>query len=113
MYSVSGKIKVKNETVKISPKFQKREFVLEILNEKGNQTCQFQLTQESCAILDNYVEGDSVTVQFNLTGREWKSPKGEIKFFNTLDVDSIIQDEAAKQIAQAEANLGTDDDLPF
>jgi hypothetical protein len=35
------------------------------------------------------VIGDEVEVSFNLNGREWVNPKGESKFFNTLDVWKI------------------------
>ena len=35
------------------------------------------------------VIGDQVEVSFNLNGREWVNPKGESKFFNTLDVWKI------------------------
>ena len=30
--------------------------------------------------------GDEVRVEFSLRGREWKSPQGDIRYFNSLDV---------------------------
>jgi len=36
--------------------------------------------------LDSFQVGDEVRLEFNLRGREWKNPQGEIKYFNSLDV---------------------------
>jgi single-stranded DNA-binding protein len=30
--------------------------------------------------------GDQVSIEFSLRGREWRSPSGEVKYFNSLDV---------------------------
>ena len=86
MLQVTGTIKVKYDTKNVSDKFRKREFVLTI-DEKSSfpQTILMQLTQDKCALLDGFKEGETVTVSFNLKGREWKSPQGEIKFFNSID----------------------------
>ena len=35
---------------------------------------------------DGFEVGDEVRVEFSLRGREWKSPQGELKYFNSLDV---------------------------
>jgi hypothetical protein len=49
----------------------------------------FQLTGDRCDNLDRFQVGDEVRVEFNLRGREWTSPKGEVKYFNSLDVWKI------------------------
>jgi hypothetical protein len=51
----------------------------------------FQLTGDRCEQLDEFEVGDDVSVEFSLRGREWKSPRGEIKFFNSLDVWTITK----------------------
>ena len=39
--------------------------------------------------VDNFNIGDMVEVSFNLRGREWTSPQGEVRVFNTLDAWKI------------------------
>jgi hypothetical protein len=33
--------------------------------------------------------GDEVRIEFSLRGREWRSPSGDVKYFNSLDVWKI------------------------
>ena len=40
-------------------------------------------SNDKCTSLDKYNEGDHVEVQYNLRGREWTNPQGEVKVFNT------------------------------
>ena len=49
----------------------------------------FQLSGDRCENLDGFEVGDEVRVEFSLRGREWKSPRGETKFFNSLDVWTV------------------------
>lgn len=44
----------------------------------------FQVTQDKCAVLDQFKVGDELKVQLNLRGREWNGPQG-VKYFNTLE----------------------------
>lgn len=123
-YVMKGKVKVVGSTVAISEKFSKREFVVVDDTNMYPQDIMFQLTQDKCNLIDSLVIGDEVEVSFNLNGREWVNPKGESKFFNTLDVWKInkIGSNAVKDaqgqgfepkksvIAEVVAN---DSDLPF
>lgn len=55
-YEISGKLIFKEETQHISEKFQKREFVIEVENEKNPQWNDFvkvQLIQDRCDLLEN------------------------------------------------------------
>ena len=123
-YVMKGKVKVVGSTVAISEKFSKREFVVVDDTNMYPQDIMFQLTQDKCNIIDSLAIGDQVEVSFNLNGKEWVNPKGESKFFNTLDVWKIskIGSNAVKDaqgqgfepkksvIAEVVAN---DSDLPF
>ncbi len=83
----TGKLHTIFDTKQVSEKFSKREFVIEMLdNPKYPQTVLFQLTGDRCAQLDRLQVGDEVRIDFSLRGREWKSPSGEVKYFNSLDV---------------------------
>ncbi|MFN0250982.1 MAG: DUF3127 domain-containing protein [Kofleriaceae bacterium] len=85
-FDVVGKLHVAYETKQVSARFTKREFVVEIEDGKYPQMIMFQLSGDRCAMLDNFRVGDQVRVTFNVRGREWKSPQGETKYFNSLDV---------------------------
>lgn len=83
----TGKLHTIFETKQVSERFTKREFVIELAdNPKYPQTVLFQLTGDRCAQLDGMNVGDQVRIEFSLRGREWRSPSGEVKYFNSLDV---------------------------
>jgi len=84
-YQFNGVLKVKNDTVQVSEKFSKREFVVTDNTSQYPQDVMFQLTQDKCALLDSIQINDQIVVSFNLRGREWTSPQGEVRYFNTLD----------------------------
>ena len=82
----TGKLHTIFETKQFSERFTKREFVLELVDGKYPQTVLFQLTGDRCSQLDGMNVGDQVRIEFSLRGREWRSPSGEVKYFNSLDV---------------------------
>lgn len=89
MPEVKGILKVKADTVAVSEKFQKREFVLTTDHTTPYpQHVSFQLTQDKCAILDSFNIGDELNVSYNLRGRQWDGPT-ETKYFNTLEAWAI------------------------
>lgn len=119
-FKMTGVIKHIGDTVQVSEKFQKREFVVTELSDKDpnyDQHISFQITQDKCDMLSSFGAGQSVTVSFNLRGREWTSPQGEVKYFNTLEAWRVEpSDEALSPapIAAAPAAVAQDDeDLPF
>jgi hypothetical protein len=116
---LTGIIKVKKDEQNVSEKFKKREFVLTDNSSQYPQHISLQLTQDRCPLLDSVQVGDNVTVHFNIRGREWTSPQGEIKYFNTLEAWKIDRLSAgAPQTQQAEyvenpSGQPDKDDLPF
>lgn len=82
---ITGILKVKNETQQVSEKFKKREFVVTDNSSQYPQHISFQLTQDKCNLIDQYAIGSEIKVHFNLRGREWTSPQGEVRYFNTLE----------------------------
>ena len=98
MFKLTGTLKVANPTQVISEKFSKREFVITDESEKYPQDIQFQLTQDKCNLLDGIAPGSKLEVSFNLRGREWHSPAGEVKYFNTLEAWRI--EKVGGQVAQ-------------
>ncbi len=93
---VSGRIHQIYEAKQVTERFRKREFVLELAdNPRYPQFVLFQLSGDRCESLDGFSVGDEVELEFSLRGREWKSPKGEVKYFNSLDVWTIARPSAA------------------
>ncbi len=125
---VTGQLKLKYDTQKVSDKFQKRDFVLATdLSTPYPQYVSFQVTQDKCSMLDAYNQGDEIKVQFNLRGREWNGPQG-IKYFNTLEAWRIERVGASQSSAPSQGNssmpentsapvfnssISDTDDLPF
>ena len=88
---IKGIIKKISETVQISDRFRKREFVVEYANNPDYpQPLQFELVQDRCELLDSYQEGQEVEVHFELRGREWTSPQGQVKYFNSRRPGSLL-----------------------
>lgn len=87
--------------------------------------------QDKVSLVDNFAIGEEVKVLFNLKGREWVSPQGETKYFNTIDAWRIEKVGAGSSSASSNNNSNSqptsmetgappvftstsvDDDLPF
>lgn len=88
---VTAQLKVKFDTMQVSDKFKKRDFVatIEPTSPYPQHVC-FQLTQDKCGVLDMYQVGDMIDISFNLRGKEWTDTKDfTTKYFNTIDVWKI------------------------
>ena len=129
---VVGIIKAKFDTQVVSERFKKRDFVLTV--EPGSpypQHVSFQLVQDKVSLVDNFAIGEEVKVLFNLKGREWVSPQGETKYFNTIDAWRIEKVGSGQSYSHSSSNSNSqptsmetgvppvftstsvDDDLPF
>lgn len=132
MFKLTGTVKLVNPTVQVSEKFSKREFVVSDTSGMYPQDILFQATQDKCSMLDGVQPNDQVEVSFNLRGREWTNPQGEVKYFNSLDawrIEKVAQGAAQgmpqggpsamnldPMTAAPSAAVNTeseDDDLPF
>lgn len=107
----TGKLHTIYETKQVSERFTKREFVVEIAdNPKYPQTVLFQLTGDRCNQLDGMNVGDQITIEFSLRGREWRSPQGEVKYFNSLDVWKVFPARAGASANGGRNSRGYDRD---
>jgi hypothetical protein len=125
---VTGKLIEVYETVQVSEKFKKREFVIEMVEEiNGNNYTnfgKFQAVQAKCDMLDRYNVGDTVKVSFNIKGNSYTDKKdGSTKYMTNLDVWKLESANAASHsTANATVKVNsyaapapeyTKDDLPF
>ncbi|TNE76385.1 MAG: DUF3127 domain-containing protein [Bacteroidetes bacterium] len=128
MFKLQGTLKVVKDTQQITDTFSKREFVVTESSSMYPQDVLFQATQDKCSMLDGMSQGDTVEVSFNIRGREWTSPQGEVKYFNSLDawrIEKVNQGmpqggpsdmdfgTSAPEIPSSATEASDDDDLPF
>jgi hypothetical protein len=128
MYTLNGVLKVINDTQVVSDRFKKREIVVTESSGQYPQDISLQLTQEKTDAVNDFRVNDAVQVSFFIKGREWTSPQGEVKYFNSLDIWSIKKVDggggAMMGMTQSEPPMRTteevqsftssdDDDLPF
>ena len=123
---VSGKIKLINETKEYGNNgFRKREVVI-TTEEQYPQDLLIEFIQDKCDILNSYNVGDNAKIDINLRGREWESPQGEIKYFNSIQgwrIEKISVDDENSSIPPitptdgfgGNEDVGKEepDDLPF
>jgi hypothetical protein len=123
---VIGFLKAKKDTRQATETFRVREFVVTIeADSQYPQHISMQVTQDRCDLLDQFNEGDQLKVNFNLRGREWTAPDGDIRYFNSIDAWRIekIADTPSGQndtglegmptTTATSSNDDDDDDLPF
>lgn len=123
---VQGKIKMVGETQTFgSNGFRKREVVV-TTEEQYPQHILVEFIQDKTDLLNNYAVGQNVKISVNLRGRDWVSPQGETKYFNTIQgwrIESVNQAASSADMPPmppAEAfepandlNQEEHDDLPF
>ena len=81
---IQGKIKLIGETQSVgSNGFRKRELVV-TTEEQYPQHLSIDFVQDKTDLLNNFQIGQPVKVGINLRGREWTSPQGETKHFNSI-----------------------------
>ena len=122
--NIKGKILELKDTVQVTDTFKKREFIVEYAeNPQYPEFVKFELVQDKCDLIDNLSVGQEVDVHFNLRGRKWTDPQGEVKYFNSLQAWRIDPAAAPEQStgdpgstqepAWLDSEDSADDDLPF
>ena len=118
-FEISGRLAEKYETQKVSDRFQKREFVLEIKSTGATgyefvDFIKFQATQDKCSMLDQFQIDDNVKVSFNLRGRRWERD-GQVSYFTNLEAWRIenLSGESTASVPQDQDDMQSQDDAPF
>ncbi len=112
---IEGKLHQVFDTVSVSDKFQRRQFVVEYAdNPMYPQYVSFELTQNRVSDIDQCQVGDMIEVTFNLRGREWVSPQLEKKYFNTLEAWQIkkVEGQAASNGSRSVEQIAAQTSLP-
>lgn len=83
--NLKGTIKSIGDVHHVSDRFKKQEMVLNTeINTPYPQTILVEFQQDKCELLSNYKEGDEVSIEANLKGRQWTDSNGVVKTFNTI-----------------------------
>lgn len=123
---VQGRIKLIGETKEYgSNGFRKREVVI-TTEEQYPQPILVEFVQDKTELLNNFEVGQQVKININLRGREWVSPQGETKYFNSIQgwrIEALQSESAGENIPpvppadafEPAGDLKEDDhdDLPF
>jgi len=106
---VQGSIYKVEETMVVSDKFKKRDFIVEVPGTYP-QFIPMQVTQDKVVMLDGLAKGQNVSCSINLRGRLWNNPTtGEEKCFSTIECWKleVVGEKVENTTKTAE------DDLPF
>lgn len=119
---INGIIKKIGDTQQVTDSFRKRELVV-TTEEQYPQHILVEFVQDRTSLLDTFNAGDKVTIGINLRGREWTSPQGEVKYFNSIHGWRIEKTGGAAENGSASESFSAtppmapmddeDDDLPF
>lgn len=135
--TITGRIRkitpVQEITGKSGKTFAKRTLVLDAARydthtgeKKYDNYPSFEFSGEAMNILDNFNEGDAVTVSYDINGREFEDPNThEVKYFNTIRGYKIEPYGRTEEVQAPTSNTVTQhqpvnqetikekDDLPF
>lgn len=122
---ISGKVTKIFDTQTFSSGFKKREVIV-TTQEQYPQPLSIEFLQDKTDLADQINVGDDVKVSINLRGREWTSPDGVVKYFNSivgwrvekLDAENVVAENTTPP-SDFNSNIGDlskdgeIDDLPF
>lgn len=118
---IQGKLVDVFDTVQITDKFKKREFVIETEERTYLQYVKFQLNQDKCSIIDDFKLGDELKVAFNLSGKPYTRKTGEKDYITNIvawKIDKVGSNTATITASDApvfnmDSLEASADDLPF
>lgn len=80
---ITGKITKIFDTQTFQSGFKKREVIV-TTQEQYPQPLSIEFLQDKVDVVDQLTVGEDVKVSINLRGREWTSPDGVTKYFNSI-----------------------------
>lgn len=126
MSKVIGKVHKILELETFSSGFQKQSLVIETIGDYPQKII-IEFLKDKIELLDNLKLGEEIEISYNLNGREWTNPQGEVKYFNSITgwrVEAAGEQSPSKKIPTATASEAfpeksnpfaedEDDTLPF
>ena len=98
-------------------KTRKKSLILKT-DERFSQILEIEFLNDKINLIDGYDVGEQVEIPINIRGREWTSPKGELKYFMSLSgwkIDrTVALTNAVQNQDRKEAKIEEEtEDLPF
>lgn len=110
--SVKGTIKQIGQQVTFG-KTQKKSLIL-TTEDRYPQTLEIEFLNDKINVLQGYDQGEKVEIGINIRGREWTSPKNEVKYFTSLSGWKIDRTVGLTNATQNQDRKETQvDDLAF
>ncbi|OFX86404.1 MAG: hypothetical protein A2W99_13525 [Bacteroidetes bacterium GWF2_33_16] len=99
-FEITGKLLEKFNTIQVSDRFKKREFVIESKESSNGMEfkdfIKFQLTQDKCNLIDSMQLNEEIKVSFNIRGNKWEK-EGKVNYFTNLDAWRIEKVQGKNQ----------------
>lgn len=95
--------------------FQKRELVI-VTEEQYPQPIAIEFLKNKGDLLNGLNDGDSITVSINIGGREWTSPQGDVKYFNSITgwkIEKQASEKSEPKSSNKTSDIFDEDDLGF
>lgn len=114
-YELSGKLIEIFPTEQPSASFRKREFVVELSEERNGRVfsdpVKFQLTQDRVDLIEGYTLNDQVKVNFDIKGNRWERD-GRVSYFTNLVAWKIERASAGGGQADVDTGMPGIDQMP-
>jgi len=111
--SITGKVLNVGTTETFGAKgFRKRNLIIETSEKYPQEVC-IEFVQDNVSLLDSYKLDDNIEIEYNIRGRKWESPSGEIKYFTSIQGWKIETAVEEVKTEQHSPDRETEDDLPF
>jgi len=112
-YELTGKIKLLQEPRTFDSGFTKREMVVIVEDGKYPQEINLEFVQDKVSLLDDLQPGQTVTVSFDIRGREYNG-----RYYNNLqgwkiETDANNAADSPPPPTEAPPAEAYDDDIPF
>jgi single-strand DNA-binding protein len=121
---IQGTITTIKEPHRFSEKFEKQEIVIDT-GGKFPQPVAIEFVNDKISMIEQCKVGDVVNISFNVRGREWTSPAGEVRHFVSLsgwrigtgesyqEQTAPSQDSSRDRPEPPNGPPMADDDIPF
>ena len=109
--SVKGTIKTITPEATFG-KMRKKSVILKT-DEQYPQTLEVEFVNDKMSLVQGYDQGEQVEIAINIRGREWTSPKNEIKYFTSLTGWKIERTVGLTNATQNQDRKEANVDLPF
>lgn len=112
---LQGTVKTIFDTQTFASGFQKKELIL-LTEEQYPQPISIDFLSDKISLLDNVFVGESIKVGINIRGREWTSPQGEVKYFNSINgwrLEKVGGTQQSNNSTSTQQNPNTSSQDPF